>query len=211
MGSNTFKKINELFLKNYLTKKKKCVIIYSILKLKKDDIMNFKGLIYNGIDYSDKFKISDCGKIKRTNGDILKTVKNKNGYEHICVSIGSRKDKKVFKIHRAVACTFISNPENKKEVNHIDFNKLNNCVSNLEWTTKNENTLHSVKNNIFKPLCKKVINLDNGIIFDSITLAGEWLYKNKNLMTNKTTPSKSISRCCNKHKHTSYGYRWEFL
>lgn len=48
-------------------------------------------------------------------------------------------------IHRLVALTYLPNPENKEEVNHIDGNKLNNKLSNLEWVTKKENMLHAHK------------------------------------------------------------------
>lgn len=52
--------------------------------------------------------------------------------------------KKTHLVHRLVAAAFINNPDNKKTVNHIDCNPLNNHYSNLEWTTQHENIMHSV-------------------------------------------------------------------
>lgn len=52
-------------------------------------------------------------------------------------------DKKSFLIHRLVAMTYIPNPEDKSEVNHIDGIKTNNTLSNLEWVTRHENQQHA--------------------------------------------------------------------
>lgn len=51
--------------------------------------------------------------------------------------------RKHFRLHRLLAQTFIPNPENKRTVNHIDGNKLNNSLSNLEWATDSENNKHA--------------------------------------------------------------------
>lgn len=103
----------------------------------------WKTLVYNGEVY-DRFEVSNTGSIRNIKtGTVYKQVINKEGYNQVCVSLGSRKNKKVFKIHRAVAETFCVNPENKPVVNHKDGNKQNNMINNLEWVTHQENVIHA--------------------------------------------------------------------
>lgn len=52
------------------------------------------------------------------------------------------------RVHRLIALTFIDNPDKKPFVNHLDGNKQNNDVSNLEWVTGAENNIHAVENNL---------------------------------------------------------------
>lgn len=117
-----------------------------------ENIERWETLVYHGEVY-DGFEVSDCGKIRNVKtGTVYKTYENHNGYLQVCVSLGSRKSKKVFRINIAVACTFIPNTENKPEVNHKDGNKLNNNASNLEWVTSSENMRHAYDNGLQKPL-----------------------------------------------------------
>lgn len=103
----------------------------------------WKTLIYQSETY-DRFEVSNNGQIRNAiTQRVYKLHLNKNGYWQVCVSLGSRKSKKIFRIHKAVAETFIPNPHNKSTVNHIDGNKQNNTVGNLEWATPSENTRHA--------------------------------------------------------------------
>ena len=113
----------------------------------------WKTLQYNGELYN-KFEISNNGQLRNVETNtIYKQHINKEGYNQVCVSLGSRNKKKVFKIHKAVAETFIPNPNNKNEVNHKDGNKQKNIVSNLEWATSKENMEHASKSGLLHPLC----------------------------------------------------------
>lgn len=105
-------------------------------------------LIYQGNKYKN-FEISNKGNLRNVvTGTAYKKYINHQGYYQVCVSLGSKIDKKVFKMHRCVAESFIPNPDNKPTINHIDGNKLNNNVDNLEWATYAENTQHAYKNGL---------------------------------------------------------------
>lgn len=109
--------------------------------------------------YIGLYQLSNLGRVKslsRFNSRterILKTNSvSKSGYIIICLS----KDNIKFGIalHRLVAEAFIPNPEGKMQVNHIDGNKLNNTVDNLEWNTASENTIHAINNKLRKQNCE---------------------------------------------------------
>lgn len=74
---------------------------------------------------------------------LLSLTNTSTGYKK--VELVKNGKKKGYKVHRLVAMAFIDNPENKPEVNHIDGNKINNHVDNLEWVTSSENSIHAYK------------------------------------------------------------------
>lgn len=83
---------------------------------------------------------------------ILKEKENKYGYRFVSLGCGKRGKRKNIAIHRLVAQAFITNKNNYREINHIDGNKSNNQVNNLEWCTRRENVLHAYKLGLKKPI-----------------------------------------------------------
>lgn len=91
------------------------------------------------------YTVSRCG-IVRSKGKELKSHVNSRGYLNIWLSRGGAT--KQYRIHRLVAIAFIENKGNLHEVNHIDGNKLNNNVENLEWSTRSNNMKHAFMNGL---------------------------------------------------------------
>lgn len=83
--------------------------------------------------YEGKYFVSNCGRIRNSKGLIMKPMVCTNGYLSACLWKNNRQRKIL--IHRLVAEVFLENTNGYGEVNHIDENKTNNNVGNLEWCT----------------------------------------------------------------------------
>ena len=81
----------------------------------------------------------------------LSLKKHVNGYIGIALTSYDNK-RKNFYAHRLVALLFVDNPNNYPEVNHIDFDKTNNKIENLEWISRSGNSKHNLSRNIQIPL-----------------------------------------------------------
>jgi DNA-binding CsgD family transcriptional regulator len=89
------------------------------------------------------YSVNIEGVVKNLDGLHMKPALNGGGYLYVTLFKDGKRYNKM--LHRLVAETFIPNPENKPQVNHIDGNKLNNVIENLEWNTQFENMNHSVE------------------------------------------------------------------
>lgn len=102
-------------------------------------------------EVSEHYHVSTFGRVKsfcKGKVKILKLFVDTDGYLYATFSMHGKKIKR--KIHRLVAQAFIPNPDGKPQINHIDGNKMNNHVSNLEWCTSTENNRHAVKIGLMK-------------------------------------------------------------
>ena len=113
------------------------------------DLPNYEGIYqisnYGSIRSLDHYVKSKVNK-RIQYGRVRKPQLSKKGY--LQISIIKNGKKLNTGIHRLVAIAFIPNINNYEQVNHIDSNKLNNNVSNLEWCTNKQNADHATKNNL---------------------------------------------------------------
>ena len=135
-----------------------------------------KKIINNFTDYEiDSLGIVISNKTKISKN--LITVIDKKGY--LSVRLCNKNSIQRKSIHRLVAESFIANPLNKPCVNHIDGNKLNNCVENLEWVTVKENYDHAVSIGLINTkgsnnhMSKKVINVKTKKIYETLISAAK--------------------------------------
>ena len=155
------------------------------------------------------YQVSNLGRVKSKirKGVIkerfLKPFLNNQGYELVDLWDNTHKKKLV---HRLVAEAFIPNPDNKKEVNHIDGNPLNNKADNLEWVSHNENMLHSHRVLHQRTVKGLVINnkpvrcLDTGEVFISASEAAR----------QKGCSQSNITKAILGERNKAGGLRWAY-
>lgn len=128
---------------------------------------------------------------------------NSYGYRVVRLSKGGKS--KDYKVHRLLAQTFIPNPNNYRCINHIDGNKLNNSLDNLEWCTHGQNTAHAraTLNLDFsrKPVVQTTLHGDFVAIWNSATIAAHFIGGSATL----------ISACCKGTTDFAYDSKWFYI
>jgi len=127
--------------------------------------------------YEGFYQVSNTGKVRSVEhydrfGRLYKQVElkphaSRNGYLMLHLKAGGKR--KIALVHRLVACAFIPNPDNLSDVNHMDGNKANNNIDNLEWCTHSYNQCHAFANGLnhsSKKLGVDVVRND-GVIYHS--------------------------------------------
>lgn len=166
--------------------------------------------------YEGLYQVSTKGNVKSVRGgrwktgkkDCLTPVITETGYVHIRLSKDGKQ--KTYSVHRLVAQTFIPNPFNLETVNHIDEDKTNNNVDNLEWMTMKENINYGSHNK------RMASTLTNGPLSKMVN---QYSVDDKLI---KTFPSicevrrvlgfatGNISKCCKGILKSAYGFKWKY-
>jgi hypothetical protein len=172
--------------------------IYDIIKEKEVKIMTpIKGY--------ENYSVDIDGRIYNTKtGRALKPSQSANGYYR--VSLRKNGKTKTVYVHRIVAETFIKNPNGYIEVNHIDENKANNAVDNLQWIDHKANINHATcqqrkgESNTARN-GKPILCVETNTIYQSATIIEKEFGYNKG----------NIWQACNGKIPTAYGFHWQYV
>ena len=168
-------------------------------------------LIIKSIKGFDDYFVSNKGNVfSKKSGEIreLKPHFGTKGY----LILKLRKNNRSYckRVHRLVAEAFIPNPDKKPQVNHIDGDKTNNCIGNLEWNTNIENNLHAYRvlghirlRGKLHTMSRPVLQMLGDIIIAEFEGCNDAARKTK-------TRAAGISQCCNNKQKTAGGYKWKY-
>lgn len=177
------------------------------------DIQGYKGL----------YQVSNLGRVKSLNyhrtgkEKILKPAKNTTNYFFVCLC--KERKQKCFLVHRLVAQAFIPNNENKPQINHLDEDKTNNIVSNLQWVTAKENINYGTHNERMAKTLKSRKRSQETIEKMSIpivqlTKTGDYIatYQGaRHIGRDLGFHQSNITQCCKGKLKTANGYKWMYL
>lgn len=173
----------------------------------------WKTAVYDGEIYEGLYKVSNLGRILSL--DYNHTGKPKlmnpsdDGYGYLKVTLSKNKKDKTCKVHRLVAQTFIPNPDNLPEVNHIDEDKTNNRVENLEWKSHKDNNNHGTRN---ERISKANTNGKKSKRVLQLSLDGELIkvWESTQECGRNGFCQSSVVDCCLGKQKTHKGFLWEY-
>lgn len=160
--------------------------------------------------YEGVYQVSNHGAIRslRYRGKagriaILKQYPDKGGYMRTKLCANGKEI--TVKVHRIVAAAFVPNPGEKREVNHLDGNTMNNVASNLEWVTPSENMKHAsrigvVVSPVIKPVEQRSLDGSLVRVWPSARVAAISL----------GADAPTITKCCKGKLKQTNGYRWNY-
>jgi hypothetical protein len=178
--------------------------------------------IWKNTTQNPNFQVSNKGRVRNITTNKI-TEPNSKGYQYV------RLGKKQYLAHRLVATAFIPNPDNLPDVNHIDGNKANNNVTNLEWCTRKHNMRHAYNTGLIQHPTgqdskqygkttsaatrqkQSIVRKDKKKVYQ-YTLTGELVreYEATTQVQQYGFNRSAISQCLNGKLKQSGGYIWSF-
>ena len=152
--------------------------------------------------YEGLYQVSNKGRVKS-----LKCGKERilrpgiDGYGYCFIILYNDSVRKTFKLHRLVAQAFIPNLYNKPQVNHLDENKKNNCVDNLEWATAKENINYGTRN---ERASRKILQYSK---------SGEFIREWQGALEVERVlgiDNSHINACCRGKRKSAGGFIWKY-
>jgi hypothetical protein len=170
---------------------------------------------WKDIEGHHNYQVSNLGNVRNVlKGRSLAGWTNSDGYRIVKLFDNGKFCQ--ISVHRLVAITFVPNPDNLLEVNHLDGDKQNNMVSNLEWSTRSNNVSHAYR--VLQ--CKSGFRSNIGIISASKRKKVKQMDINGNEVKVWSSASEasrdlsicrtSISDCCNSRLQIAGGFKWVF-
>lgn len=176
--------------------------------------MNWNQCLKLDRPFSD-YSVSPDGRIFNRLGREMKPHKNKDGY--MMVTLCGEGYVKQCGVHRIVATAFIPNPHNKPQVNHLDTDKTNNAVDNLQWATPSENLKHAYEHGVKRSYLTHEDRMNGARIHAEKTRRSVYveeldkIFKSVNFCARELGCSASgISRCCNGLVEQYHGFHFHF-
>jgi hypothetical protein len=152
--------------------------------------------------FEDRYAVSANGEIWSYVGHIPRKLKPDlvKGYHRVTLFDSNKRTR--MPVHRIVALTYILNPENRPQVNHIDGNKINNAAINLEWMTSKENCAHALEEGLYKTAVGEQYNRSDLTDMEVLQIRSVWeenAHTQKELANMFSTTRSNINNIVNRY------------
>ena len=154
------------------------------------------------IQEAPRYAVSSLGRVKnKKTGRILRPAVDSHGYLHIGLFVDGKQWQIDRRVNRLVCMAFHNEGDFNLEVNHIDGDKFNNAIWNLEWATHLENMRHAILNGLMYGRCGPIRVIETGDIFETQEECASFL----------SIPRSCLWRVLNGNQSHYKGYSFEYV
>ena len=160
--------------------------------------------------YEGMYQVSNLGRVKSFKQGKERILKPGSCRGYLLVGLSKNGKMKTYTVHRLIAQAFIPNPNNLPELNHIDEDKTNNKLENLEWCNRKYNNNYGTR---IQRVAEKMTNGKTSKPVLQYTKAGEFVREwksTKDVQRNLGYDHSLISKCCNEKRNSAYNFVWTY-